>query len=68
MILCGFLGVEFKIQAHMQIFITTVFYKLKPIQNTTKITEISEILLKLGTLHVIGTMYQNYHHSVLITF
>ena len=51
MILCGFLGIKIKILFCTQIFIAVVFYKLKPIQNTTNITEITKISLKLGTSH-----------------
>ena len=34
-----------------QLFIIAVFYKVKPMQNTTNITEITENSLKLSTSH-----------------
>ena len=51
MVLCRFSGLKVQILAHIQLFLVVVFYKLKSIQNTTNITEITGNSLKLSTLH-----------------
>ena len=51
----------------MKVFITVVFCKLKPIQNTTNITEITKISLNLSISHTkqiqIGENFSPIVHS-----
>ena len=42
-----------KILAPKQLFTVVVLYKIKPVQNTTDITEITKKIIKLSTLHKI---------------
>ena len=71
LISCGSMWIsrvkKYKILTPTQLFIVVVFYKLKPIQNTTNITEITQKFIKLGTSHTKIQIGENFPPIVYST-